>query len=227
MNNLVELENLHLKFSNESSTSWYVKGKYQYFHYKCDGFNDVGWGCGYRTLQTICSWIREQMIAESPDKTDRIAKPPSILDIQKILVKSGDKHADFVGSREWIGCFEAMIVIDTLYDVPCRILHCEAGCDLQEKLASVKEYLIANDGPIMMGGDVDAASKGVFGFKLNSKGAFSHLLIGDPHFVAKSHSIDLDYLLENKWIAWQEIDSFDPNSFYNFCIPQRKTCTFV
>ena len=34
-----------------------IKGKYTYYHYECDGFNDSGWGCGYRTLQTIISWI--------------------------------------------------------------------------------------------------------------------------------------------------------------------------
>lgn len=35
-----------------------VQGTYEYWHYGCDGLDDRGWGCGYRTLQTICSWIR-------------------------------------------------------------------------------------------------------------------------------------------------------------------------
>ena len=30
---------------------------YDYWHYVCDNFDDRGWGCGYRTLQTIASWI--------------------------------------------------------------------------------------------------------------------------------------------------------------------------
>ena len=30
---------------------------YDYWHYVCDHFDDRGWGCGYRTLQTIASWI--------------------------------------------------------------------------------------------------------------------------------------------------------------------------
>jgi len=34
-----------------------VKGDYDYWHYGCDGLDDRGWGCGYRTLQTIASWI--------------------------------------------------------------------------------------------------------------------------------------------------------------------------
>ena len=31
--------------------------EYEYWHYLCDSFDDRGWGCGYRTLQTIASWI--------------------------------------------------------------------------------------------------------------------------------------------------------------------------
>ena len=31
--------------------------EYEYWHYNCDRFDDRGWGCGYRTLQTIASWI--------------------------------------------------------------------------------------------------------------------------------------------------------------------------
>ena len=33
-----------------------VRGKYDYWHYLCDEVDDRGWGCGYRTLQTIISW---------------------------------------------------------------------------------------------------------------------------------------------------------------------------
>ena len=34
-----------------------VKGAYEYWHYGCDGFDDRGFGCGYRTLQTLLSWL--------------------------------------------------------------------------------------------------------------------------------------------------------------------------
>ncbi|CAF0957870.1 unnamed protein product [Adineta ricciae] len=33
-----------------------VRGSLTFYHYKCDGHDDRGWGCGYRTLQTLCSW---------------------------------------------------------------------------------------------------------------------------------------------------------------------------
>jgi len=93
-----------------------VKGNYVYYHYKCDGFNDVvflffahyiqpsyncrlsqGWGCGYRTLQTMCSWLIGQ---KQPGKV------PSIPQIQEILVQSEDKNSKFKGSTDYIGSFE-------------------------------------------------------------------------------------------------------------------------
>ncbi|KAL2346987.1 hypothetical protein Fmac_000987 [Flemingia macrophylla] len=37
-----------------------VQGSYEYFHYLQDGYNDSGWGCAYRSLQTIISWFRLQ-----------------------------------------------------------------------------------------------------------------------------------------------------------------------
>lgn len=42
---------------------------------------------------------------------------PSVEDIQRALVEVGDKPAEFVGSREWIGCFEACLVLDHLFSV--------------------------------------------------------------------------------------------------------------
>lgn len=35
-----------------------VRGRYTYHHYMQDNFNDDGWGCAYRSMQTIFSWFR-------------------------------------------------------------------------------------------------------------------------------------------------------------------------
>ena len=35
-----------------------VSGNYGYHHYMQDNFDDDGWGCAYRSLQTIISWFR-------------------------------------------------------------------------------------------------------------------------------------------------------------------------
>jgi hypothetical protein len=35
-----------------------VRGSLLYYHYNCDGTTDAGWGCGYRTAQTILNSLR-------------------------------------------------------------------------------------------------------------------------------------------------------------------------
>ena len=48
-----------------------VKGNYVYFHYMQDNFNDNGWGCAYRSFQTIFSWFILQSFTEKPVPTHR------------------------------------------------------------------------------------------------------------------------------------------------------------
>ena len=69
-----------------------------------------GWGCGYRTLQTMCSWIQGQ-------RGEGMHKVPSLGQFQDALVAMEDKPKSFAGSKEWIGSFELCICIDYFYDV--------------------------------------------------------------------------------------------------------------
>lgn len=43
-----------------------VQGIYSYHHYMQDRMDDNGWGCAYRSLQTICSWFQQQGYVEQP-----------------------------------------------------------------------------------------------------------------------------------------------------------------
>jgi hypothetical protein len=65
-----------------------------------DKFDDSGWGCAYRSLQTLCSWFARQHYTARP--------PPSHRQVQAALVAMGDKPASFVGSRcvlrRWCSC---------------------------------------------------------------------------------------------------------------------------
>ncbi len=91
------------------------QGSYEYCHYGQDRFDDAGWGCAYRSLQTLASWFAAQHY------TSRSA-PPSHREIQNTLVKVGDKEASFAGSRQWIGAVELGFVLDELLGVQCRVL---------------------------------------------------------------------------------------------------------
>ena len=52
-----------------------------------------------------------------PAKGGVVASVPSLRKIQEILVEVGDKPQSFIGSKEWIGSFEACIILDHLYGV--------------------------------------------------------------------------------------------------------------
>ncbi|KAF4532024.1 hypothetical protein B566_EDAN011871 [Ephemera danica] len=92
---VVMLIDVHVELpysSDVTDIGHFVQGSYQYFHYGCDGFNDKGWGCGYRTLQTLCSWIHlNNHLPDSP-------RVPSIPDIQDLLITIGDKPESFRNS---------------------------------------------------------------------------------------------------------------------------------
>ena len=47
--------------SNEAEVSL-IEGTYTYHHYMQDRFDDDGWGCAYRSLQTLISWFRYAII---------------------------------------------------------------------------------------------------------------------------------------------------------------------
>ena len=195
----------------------------KYYHYGCDGFDDVGWGCGYRTLQTMCSWIRAQMLEENKKRLmEKTVRPvPTILEIQQILHECGDKPLRFVGSKDWIGCFEACLVIDCLYDVPCKIVHCDPGSVLNRQNELISHFQKFGS-PGMMGGDLDNASKCVLGVGLDQTNDAS-LLIADPHLYSKQ-TISKQFLVENDWLKWSKLSYFDNfDSFYNFCLPQKKS----
>ena len=48
-----------------------VHGVYSYHHYLQDRVDDSGWGCAYRSLQTICSWFKHQGYVDTPIPTHR------------------------------------------------------------------------------------------------------------------------------------------------------------
>jgi Ufm1-specific protease 1 len=95
--------------SNDSTAS--IQGRLKFYHYQCDGYDDRGWGCGYRTLQSLASWI----INVKEDESD--LQVPSIESIQQILVDLNDKSASFLSSDQWIGTYEVTIVLNQLYNV--------------------------------------------------------------------------------------------------------------
>ncbi|GAA6070306.1 ufm1-specific protease 2, partial [Tachysurus ichikawai] len=100
--------------SIENTKLYVVRGVYSYHHYMQDRVNDNGWGCAYRSLQTICSWFQQQGYTERSVPTHK--------QIQQALVDMSDKEPSFVGSRQWIGSIEVQAVLNQLLGVDSKIL---------------------------------------------------------------------------------------------------------
>lgn len=205
------LKNVHENLIlSEDGETFLVQGEYEYWHYGCDGFNDRGWGCGYRTLQTICSWIiNNENMEESV---------PSIDIVQRTLVLVEDKERTFIGSKEWIGSFEVSIVLNQLYGICSKIIHVSSGKELINQVDNIKKHFKQFGSPIMMGGDRDCSSKCIVGLHIGNGDVY--LLIVDPHFVGKVKNVD--QLRKYQWVKWQNLNDFLDSSFYNLCLPQLK-----
>ena len=196
---------------------------YYYYHYLVDGFDDRGWGCGYRTLQTICSWIN--MSTETGRQ--RKVNVPSLTEVQEVLVKIQDKESSFVGSKSWIGTFEICLVLDSLYDIQSKIIHVKPGTLNNRETKFLQQHFSDYKSPVMMGGDADSSSKCILGvcYLCDESGGDNsyndndvYLLVLDPHFSGMNATVQ--QLQDEQWISWKKLCDFDQNSFYNFCLPQ-------
>nr|ABG21970.1 expressed protein [Oryza sativa Japonica Group] len=191
-----------------------IDGSYEYYHYLHDGIDDNGWGCAYRSLQTIMSWYRLQQYSS--------INVPSHREIQQVLVEIGDKDPSFIGSREWIGAIELSFVLDKLLGVSCKVINVRSGDELPEKCRELAIHFETQGTPVMIGGGVLAYT--LLGVDYNESSGDCAFLILDPHYTGAD---DLKKIVNGGWCGWKKsIDSkgrsfFLKDKFYNLLLPQR------
>ena len=197
MSGLLCLKGLALdasSISGKESHAHLVQLECSYYHYLCDGVDDQvgvanctkkwtrnqlilqGWGCGYRTIQSLCSWAVNYKTCAAATPTEHSGgggatplKVPTIQEIQSSLVAMGDKPPSHIGSKEWLGAFEASILLDHLYQVwathsiicdrfktlfckvPCKILHMASGGEVMMHFSTLKQHFKKIGSPIMIG----------------------------------------------------------------------------
>ncbi|WZY98715.1 hypothetical protein YC2023_071044 [Brassica napus] len=198
----IQLKDVHIGIPSSGvseDVASVIQGSYEYYHYLQDSFDDSGWGCAYRSLQTIISW-----------------------EIQQTLVEIGDKDPSFVGSREWIGAIELSFVLDKLLGVSCKIMNFRSGSELPEKCRELALHFETQGTPIMIGGGVLAYT--LLGVDYDEGSGDCAFLILDPHYTGGE---DHKKIVNGGWCGWKKaIDSkgksfFLHNKFYNLLLPQR------
>jgi hypothetical protein len=208
--------------SGPNVTTSLVQGDYEYCHYLQDGTKDAGWGCAYRSCQTLCSWFRLQRLASLPNN-------PSHSDIQKILLKLGDKPASFVNSNQWIGAIELGYVLDELLGVQCRIVTAARGDEVPSKARQLALHFKEHGSPVMVGGGVLAYT--LLGVQFDEETGDAAFLILDPHYTGgDSPGDDLEKkIVGGGWVGWKKLgdkaaaggELFVADAFYNFLCPMR------
>ncbi|KPI88232.1 hypothetical protein ABL78_2656 [Leptomonas seymouri] len=194
-----------------------TSGSYDYYHYRVDGFRDDGWGCAYRSLQTLLSWFQHAGYMTEPI--------PSIRRIQAILYASDPDKANrnqFVGSCDWIGSFEVMLVLQHYMPMlDCTIKRLESGKDLDSdaavQLLLSEHFRDSHAAPVMIGGSSYAHT--ILGIHVNVATMEARYLILDPHYSA--HPTQLKTAIKKGFVGWKEASTFfEGNCWYNLCIPR-------
>ncbi|KAF7666244.1 hypothetical protein LDENG_00112810 [Lucifuga dentata] len=192
----------------ENGKVYLVQGIYSYHHYMQDRMDDNGWGCAYRSLQTICSWFQQQGYVEQPVPTHK--------EIQQALVDFGDKQASFVGSRQWIGSIEVQAVLNQLLGVTSKIMFVSQGSDLASKGRELANHFLTEGTPVMIGGGVLAHT--ILGVAWSETTGQIRYLILDPHYTGGE---DLQVITDKGWCGWKGPEFWDQTAYYNLCLPQR------
>ncbi|EDV97348.1 probable Ufm1-specific protease 2 [Drosophila grimshawi] len=185
-----------------------VNGNYHYYHYLQQQMQDKGWGCAYRSLQTICSWFLLQ------GYTERAI--PTHLEIQEYLHKINDKPASFVGSSQWIGSTELSMCLQGFLNVDSKIQHVASGGELSTIASELAMHFQTQGTPVMIGGGVLAHT--IIGVDYCVQTGQAKFLILDPHYTGAD---DLATIQIKGWCGWKGMDFWDKKSYYNLCMPQR------
>lgn len=211
LKNDYRLKNVHLLLEQDQGTAtggskFLAQGSYLYYHYQQD-FNDNGWGCAYRSLQTICSWMILQQYTTKP--------VPTHTEIQQILVDLKDKPKNFVGSTNWIGASEVFLCLDYLYGVSSRIINVSSGAEIAHKGKELSHHFRTEGTPVMIGGGVLAYT--LLGVDYNEATNDIKFLILDPHYIGAENL----KAIKDRWCGWKGPDIFRKDAFYNLCLPLR------
>lgn len=185
-----------------------VQGCYAYHHYMQDRFNDDGWGCAYRSLQTLWSWFVLQGYTS--------LAVPSHAAIQQTLVDVGDKEASLVGSKQWIGSFEVSTCLNHRLGVLSRIQHCSRGSEMGGVGRALLHHFRTHGTPVMIGGGVLAHT--ILGVDFSETTGEIRFLILDPHYTGRD---DIKTVVDKGWCGWKPVGFWDPVAHYNLCMPQR------
>ncbi|EJW85661.1 hypothetical protein WUBG_03430, partial [Wuchereria bancrofti] len=203
---LLQNPHLHIKSYKPKGKVYIISGSYNYHHYMQDGINDSGWGCAYRSFQTLWSWFVLQGYIDKPTPTHR--------EIQQSLYDCGDKDAMFVGSQQWIGSIELGYCFENMAGIESRVLTTNSGAEVTGNIRQLALHFKTYGTPIMIGGGMLAHT--ILGVDFNESTGESSFLVLDPHY---SGDEDLHTIITRGWCSWKMPSFWKQEYFYNLLLP--------
>jgi hypothetical protein len=176
-----------------------------------DRFDDNGWGCAYRSFQTIVSWFVLQGYSD--------VDVPDHRTIQQLCVKNDVRKKDFVGSKEWIGSLEVGWLLQWTFpdlELDNKYMTSVQGADLASKGRELARHFQDNGTPVMIGGNNLAHT--ILGVDYNERTGDIKWLVLDPHYTG---SDNLQTVVDKGWCGWKGPDFWKKNVPYNLCLPLR------
>ncbi|KAK6110451.1 Peptidase C78 family protein [Brugia pahangi] len=197
---------LHIRSYKPKGKVYIISGSYNYHHYMQDGINDNGWGCAYRSFQTLWSWFVLQGYIDKPTPTHR--------EIQQSLYDCGDKDAMFVGSQQWIGSIELGYCFENMAGIESRVLTTNSGTEVTGNIRQLALHFKTHGTPIMIGGGMLAHT--ILGVDFNESTGEASFLVLDPHY---SGDEDLHTIITRGWCSWKMPSFWKEEYFYNLLLP--------
>lgn len=81
--------------------------------------------------------------------------------------------------------FQASFVIDQLFDIPCKLIHISPSDSIRNHVSAIRNYFENFYGLIMMGGNLDASSKGIAGIHIFGNKIYLLIVVSSRTYYCK------------------------------------------
>eukprot|EP01024_Parvocaulis_polyphysoides_P020132 TRINITY_DN1927_c1_g1_i1.p1 TRINITY_DN1927_c1_g1~~TRINITY_DN1927_c1_g1_i1.p1 ORF type:complete len:214 (-),score=21.26 TRINITY_DN1927_c1_g1_i1:351-992(-) len=201
------VSNIHQFVTNPDQASELetVKGKFEFYHFGELAVDDRGWGCAYRSLQTVCSWLHQQgLVAEGNSA-------PTHQQIEQVLLKTVDGYK---GAPQWIGSWELFMYLDVTYNISSKILNSNSVQELISKFYDLHDHFRKGGSPIMSG----AGSQANIILGVCKDGEREEMmLVLDPHYYGPNEP---SQIIQKGYCKWRYMKELGEHvTFSNLLLP--------
>jgi len=218
-----------VKSAPEPNSSWLVavaRGLVDYAHYRQENYEDQGWGCAYRTLQTIVAWYWNHGFISSASDRSKFQRFLTIDEVQQELILLGETTREQLDRNPWISAVEASLVLRSKFRIDSRIIPIFSQAQCVANLRKLVRHFREIGSPVLLAGNLRAM--GILGVCMNKDSGEGYLLLLDPHYRGRD---DLDEILNKdfdlragkrlpRWCSWRSVtEAIQPDTSYSILLP--------